>query len=178
MTLDGASRLVFALICGGITIFTDLNLVVVIIGALLAWMTSVPGTLGNRVSGMAIYGVVGAVGILIANAIDDQLLFAVAMSALAVVCTLPMAVSSRGYLVGWSVIITFIQAVNMTGSEEPWESALKLVCVAQPSSSSSRRCGRKARGRGEAPVTTLRPRAAPTTTGPSSVWSASHSASR
>ena len=128
--IPGVVLFVVAVVLGGITIFTDLNLVVVIVGALLAWMTSVPGTLGNRVGGMAIYGVVGAVGILIATAIDDQLLFAVVMFALAAACTLPMAVSSRGYLVGWSVIITFIQAVNMTGSEESWESALKLVCGA------------------------------------------------
>ncbi|MGI9622847.1 MAG: hypothetical protein ACR2PK_08430 [Acidimicrobiales bacterium] len=126
----GVILFVFALVLGAITIFTDLNLVVVIIGALLAWMTSVPGTLANRTVGMAIYGGLGALGILVANAINGQLAFALTMFAVGVACTLPMALSSRAYLVGWSIIITFIQAVNMTGSEESWESAVKLLCGA------------------------------------------------
>ena len=52
------------------------------------------------------------------------------MFAVGVVFTLPMSISSRGYMVGWALIITFIQAVNMTGSEEPWEAAVKLACGA------------------------------------------------
>ena len=126
----GTVLFVFALVLGGITIFGDLNLVVVIIGALLAWMTSIPGTLGNRVGGMAIYGVLGALGIVLANQIDDQVVFALVMFGVGFAFTLPMSISSRGYMVGWAVIITFIQAVNMTGSEEPWEAALKLACGA------------------------------------------------
>ena len=126
----GAALFVFALVLGGITIFGDLNLVVVIIGALLAWMTSVPGTLSNRLGGMAVYGIVGALGILLANEINDQVGFAAVMFGVGFLFTLPMAISSRTYMVGWAAIITFIQAVNMTGGEEPWEAAVKLAAGA------------------------------------------------
>ena len=118
--IAGVKLFAFALVAGAITIFTDLNLVVVIIGALLAWLTDVPGTTINRVAGMAIYGVASAVLVMVATSIDDVAIFTAAMVAVAFVATLGMAVSSRGFMVGWAVIITFIQATNMTGSAEPW----------------------------------------------------------
>ena len=49
--IAGAKLFAFALVAGAITIFTDLNLVVVIIGALLAWLTDIPGTTTNRRQG-------------------------------------------------------------------------------------------------------------------------------
>jgi hypothetical protein len=126
--IAGVKLFVFALVAGLITVFTDLNLVVVIIGALLAWLTDIPGTTKNRVAGMAIYGVVASVWIWLATTIlTDVIWFTVAMFLVAFVSTLPMAISSRGYMVGWGTLITFIQANNMTGSGEPSSTIMNLL---------------------------------------------------
>lgn len=124
----GIKLFVFALVAGAITVFTEYNLVVVIIGAMLAWLTDIPGITRNRVIGMIVYGVAGAVGIWLATVvITDVLWFAVAMFLVEFLFTLPMAFSSRGFMVGWATIITFIQAGNMTGSGEPSSTVINLL---------------------------------------------------
>ena len=76
----GIKLFVFALVAGAITIFAEYNLVVVIIGALLAWLTDIPGTTRNRVTGMVIYAVTASVGIWLATTIlTDVISFTVAM---------------------------------------------------------------------------------------------------
>lgn len=126
--IAGAKLFVFALVAGAITVFTDLNLVVVIIGALLAWLTDIPGTTRNRVVGMILYGVVASVWVWLATMVLTEVLwFTVGMFLVAFVSTLPMAISSRGFMVGWAALITFIQANNMTGSGEPTSTILNLL---------------------------------------------------
>ncbi|MGI9666424.1 MAG: FUSC family protein [Acidimicrobiia bacterium] len=114
----GVKLFVFALVAGAITIFADVNLVPVIIGALLAWLTDIPGTTANRVVGFVAYGILGSLLVWLATSLDTIAGFTLAMFAVGALLTLPMAVSSRAFMVGWSSIILFIQANNIVGSGE------------------------------------------------------------
>lgn len=126
--IAGLKLFIFALVMGAITVFTDLNLVTVIIGALLAWLTDIPGTTKNRVVGMILYSVIAAALVYLATVIlTDVIWFTVAMFIVAFACTLPMAISSRGFMVGWAALITFIQANNMTGSGEPSSTMINII---------------------------------------------------
>jgi hypothetical protein len=91
-----------------LTQFTDFDFLIILIAALLAWFTDVPGSTKNRVSGMIVFAVAGIAMIWLAEAVyDDALLFTATMFVVAFVFTLPMALSQRGYMVGWSTILLF-----------------------------------------------------------------------
>lgn len=116
--IAGIKFAILAFVAVALTVFTDLDMVVVLIGAFFAWLTDIPGTTRNRVGGMIIFGLVGALVIWLASLPSVAFWFSVAMFAVAFVFSLPMTISTRGYMIGWVTILLFIQIAPMTGSKD------------------------------------------------------------
>ena len=57
--IAGTKFAVGVVVAIGLTTFTDLDLLVVLVSGLLAWLTDLPGTLRYRALGMATFGVFG-----------------------------------------------------------------------------------------------------------------------
>ena len=124
-TIAGAKFAVGVVVAIGLTTFTGLDLLIVLVSALLAWLTDMPGTLRHRVTGMAAFGAFG-VGMIVlgATVIGDPLWFALAMFGVALVLTLPLAISGRGYQVGWATILFFFSIAPMTTTMATTELAI------------------------------------------------------
>ena len=100
-----------------LTTFTEFNFLIILIAAFLAWLTDVPGTTRNRAIGMVIFGAAGVATLwLTAVVFSNVLWFTIAMFVVAFLFTLPMALSQRGYMVGWVTILWFFSIAPMTGS--------------------------------------------------------------
>ena len=85
-----------------LTTFTDFDFLIILIASFLAWLTDVPATTKNRVMGMVVFGVAGTATLWLAATVLSSLFwFTTAMFVVAFVFTLPMALSQRGYMVGW-----------------------------------------------------------------------------
>ena len=109
------------LVALGITLFTDFDLITILIGALLAWLTDIPGTTRNRITGMLVFGVAAVAMVLLGTLTFSSVFwFTIAIFAVTFVFTLPMAISSRGYMVGWVTIILFFSIAPMTSSGDPF----------------------------------------------------------
>jgi hypothetical protein len=100
-----------------LTTFTDFDFLIILIASFLAWLTDVPGTTRNRVLGMVVFGVAGAVMVWLAAVVFSSVFwFTIAMFVVAFGFTLPMALSQRGYMVGWVTILWFFSIAPMTSS--------------------------------------------------------------
>ena len=98
-----------------LTRFTDFDFLLILITAFLAWLTDVPGTAKNRVLGMIAFAIAAVVMVWLAGSVFPNVLwFTAAMFAVAFAFTLPMAISQRGYMVGWSTILWFFSIAPMT----------------------------------------------------------------
>ena len=102
-----------------LTTFTEFDFIIILIAAFLAWLTDVPGTTRNRVGGMVIFALASVCTLWLAAIVFSNVLwFAAAMFVVAFAFTLPMAISQRGYMVGWSTILWFFSIAPMTISGE------------------------------------------------------------
>jgi len=90
----------------------------VFIGALLVWLTDVPGPTRNRLTGMVAFGAIGVGLIWVAAAVvDSSVWFPITLAVLTFVLTVPMAFSQRAYMVGWSAILLFFSIAAFTAPE-------------------------------------------------------------
>jgi hypothetical protein len=117
-----------------LTQFTDFDFLIILIAALLAWLTDVPGSTKTRISGMIAFAVAGIAMIWLAAAVyEDVLLFTTTMFVVAFVFTLPMAMSQRAYMVGWSAILLFFSIAPMTINGElasfSWDILIGVAAV-------------------------------------------------
>ncbi len=105
----------------------NLDLLVVFIAALLAWLTDVPGPTRNRLVGMAVFGTIGVGLIWLAAAVaESDVWFPLVLAAVTFVLTLPLAISPRGYQVGWSAILLFFSIAAFTGTESAVQTELSI----------------------------------------------------
>jgi Fusaric acid resistance protein-like len=79
------------------------------VGALLCWLTNVPGGRKNRVIGMLCYAVIGSALTFVAGFIGTELwLLILAIFAVTFIGTLPMLKGPRPFMVGWCIIYWFL----------------------------------------------------------------------
>jgi hypothetical protein len=127
-----------------LTRFTEFDFLFILIAAFLAWLTDVPGTTKNRVLGMIAFAIAAIAMLWLAGAVfANALWFTAAMFVVAFIFTLPMAVSQRGYMVGWSTILWFFSIAPLTATGDlssiSWDvligvSLVVLITLLWPSS--------------------------------------------
>lgn len=118
--IAGIKYAIAALVAAVFTLFTDFDFIVILIGALLTRLTDIPGTIRNRITGMFVFGVAAVVMVWLgAVTFSSVFWFTIAIFAVTFVFTLAMAISSRGYMVGWVIIILFFSIAPMASSGEP-----------------------------------------------------------
>jgi len=98
-----------------LTRFTEFTFIVISIASLMAWLTDVPGTIRNRVLGMVGFALAAIGTLWLASIVHNNLIwFTLAMFVVTFIFTLPMALSLRGYMVGWVTILWFFSIAPMT----------------------------------------------------------------
>ena len=132
--IAGIKFAVVTLVMMLLTQLTNFDFLIILIAAFLAWLTDVPGSTKNRVIGMIAFAVAGIATIWLAGAVyDNRLWFTVAIFLIAFVFTLPMALSQRGYMVGWSTILLFFSIAPMTTSGDlvsfSWDVLIGITAV-------------------------------------------------